>query len=99
MTRAVFAVLGTVLVGRSEEHTSELQSRVELVCRLLREKKNKRASHTGQLATRLHIPHTQCVREFRGNDVMARCATRAQGGLRRHRRTIHRMRWRAERKH
>src|SRR6266536_6447490 len=27
--------------GRSEEHTSELQSRVELVCRLLLEKKNK----------------------------------------------------------
>src|SRR5438105_11375299 len=26
-------------VGRSEEHTSELQSRVELVCRLLLEKK------------------------------------------------------------
>src|SRR5207247_11334591 len=27
---------------RSEEHTSELQSRVDLVCRLLLEKKNKR---------------------------------------------------------
>src|SRR4030043_2401878 len=27
---------------RSEEHTSELQSRLHLVCRLLREKKNKR---------------------------------------------------------
>src|SRR5438067_721034 len=27
-------------VGRSEEHTSELQSRFELVCRLLLEKKN-----------------------------------------------------------
>src|SRR2546422_3193707 len=30
--------------GRSEEHTSELQSRLHLVCRLLLEKKNK--SHT-----------------------------------------------------
>src|SRR5436305_7818061 len=30
--------------GRSEEHTSELQSRPHLVCRLLLEKKNKRAS-------------------------------------------------------
>src|SRR5215207_11122180 len=29
-------------VARSEEHTSELQSRVELVCRLLLEKKKKR---------------------------------------------------------
>src|SRR5207247_5177809 len=27
--------------GRSEEHTSELQSRVELVCRLLREKEKQ----------------------------------------------------------
>src|SRR5438105_12559583 len=30
--------------GRSEEHTSELQSRVDLVCRLLLEKKNKTVS-------------------------------------------------------
>src|SRR2546421_8701529 len=29
------------LVGRSEEHTSELQSRSDLVCRLLLEKKKK----------------------------------------------------------
>src|SRR5438874_5384143 len=32
-------------VGRSEEHTSELQSRRDLVCRLLLEKKNKLASN------------------------------------------------------
>src|SRR5207247_6588169 len=32
---------------RSEEHTSELQSRVDLVCRLLLEKKNDRRSHFG----------------------------------------------------
>src|SRR3712207_8342836 len=30
--------------GRSEEHTSELQSRQYLVCRLLLEKKNKKIS-------------------------------------------------------
>src|SRR2546422_6051697 len=30
-----------VLPGRSEEHTSELQSRLHLVCRLLLEKKKK----------------------------------------------------------
>src|SRR5438105_11892647 len=30
---------GTRRIGRSEEHTSELQSRVDLVCRLLLEKK------------------------------------------------------------
>src|SRR5690625_6462296 len=32
-------------VARSEEHTSELQSRGHLVCRLLLEKKNKCISH------------------------------------------------------
>src|SRR5690606_40119999 len=32
-----------VTVSRSEEHTSELQSRENLVCRLLLEKKNKKA--------------------------------------------------------
>src|SRR5687768_17915742 len=31
---------------RSEEHTSELQSRLHLVCRLLLEKKNKKTSIT-----------------------------------------------------
>src|SRR5688572_32307140 len=34
------AVTVTVEVGRSEEHTSELQSQSNLVCRLLLEKKN-----------------------------------------------------------
>src|SRR5690349_23548031 len=33
--------LGLVVHGRSEEHTSELQSRRDLVCRLLLEKKKK----------------------------------------------------------
>src|SRR2546421_9104153 len=32
---------------RSEEHTSELQSRSDLVCRLLLEKKKKKKSNTG----------------------------------------------------
>src|SRR2546422_6032757 len=31
-----------VVAGRSEEHTSELQSRLHLVCRLLLEKKKKK---------------------------------------------------------
>src|SRR5256884_6434516 len=38
---------------RSEEHTSELQSRLHLVCRLLLEKKNIRHQHT-----RSHRVHT-----------------------------------------
>src|SRR2546422_6527958 len=33
---------------RSEEHTSELQSRLHLVCRLLLEKKKKKKQHTTQ---------------------------------------------------
>src|SRR2546422_1310355 len=39
----VFIILAehTAALGRSEEHTSELQSRLHLVCRLLLEKKNK----------------------------------------------------------
>src|SRR5260370_13036746 len=37
----------TILIGlRSEEHTSELQSHLNLVCRLLLEKKNTLASST-----------------------------------------------------
>src|SRR2546422_3139217 len=32
--------------GRSEEHTSELQSRLHLVCRLLLEKKKKTNQHS-----------------------------------------------------
>src|SRR5438477_6666348 len=37
-----------VVVVRSEEHTSELQSHVNLVCRLLLEKKKVRLIDTGQ---------------------------------------------------
>src|SRR6266496_5742021 len=38
-TLNVFTVSGPILLMRSEEHTSELQSRRDLVCRLLLEKK------------------------------------------------------------
>src|SRR5690606_39783450 len=37
------AVLDVFFKARSEEHTSELQSRENLVCRLLLEKKNKKS--------------------------------------------------------
>src|SRR5207247_10325879 len=40
--------------ARSEEHTSELQSRVDLVCRLLLEKKKKK-----QKMTKSHLTGTQ----------------------------------------
>src|SRR2546422_6489108 len=41
---------------RSEEHTSELQSRLHLVCRLLLEKKKTLEPH--QKSTASAIPHT-----------------------------------------
>src|SRR2546429_829887 len=44
------------LVFRSEEHTSELQSRLHLVCRLLLEKKKTRTLHDKRL--RLSYPET-----------------------------------------
>src|SRR5690349_23087892 len=39
---------------RSEEHTSELQSRRDLVCRLLLEKKKKKKHHRNILHYQLH---------------------------------------------
>src|SRR2546422_8628414 len=39
---SVLAAYGSQLEARSEEHTSELQSRLHLVCRLLLEKKKKK---------------------------------------------------------
>src|SRR5690349_23482242 len=39
---------------RSEEHTSELQSRRDLVCRLLLEKKKKKKKHPTQ-HTQVHV--------------------------------------------
>src|SRR5438874_6531369 len=40
----VYGEFGAYRYARSEEHTSELQSRRDLVCRLLLEKKNKKIS-------------------------------------------------------
>src|SRR2546427_7834750 len=39
------------LLGRSEEHTSELQSQSNLVCRLLLEKKKRKHIETNRSAT------------------------------------------------
>src|SRR5438105_9439517 len=44
------------IVTRSEEHTSELQSRVDLVCRLLLEKKKKKRKPSGETYTQ---PYTR----------------------------------------
>src|SRR2546421_6068604 len=50
------AVFAGVAGARSEEHTSELQSRSDLVCRLLLEKKNKSDPYLNQQA---HKPQSQ----------------------------------------
>ena len=41
--------------GRSEEHTSELQSPMYLVCRLLLEKKKKKTKQENKMKIKLHI--------------------------------------------
>src|SRR5262249_21096454 len=42
----LLAINGAIALKRSEEHTSELQSLTNLVCRLLLEKKKKATTHT-----------------------------------------------------
>src|SRR5690606_41145209 len=46
----------TQRAGRSEEHTSELQSRENLVCRLLLEKKKKNSQRSGGSLRMLRAP-------------------------------------------
>src|SRR6266571_6378824 len=45
--------------GRSEEHTSELQSHVNLVCRLLLEKKKKKQAPLSRAAAYEPLPSRQ----------------------------------------
>src|SRR3712207_6856017 len=51
---AAWVLLGYGLPVRSEEHTSELQSRQYLVCRLLLEKKKKHVSNLIKLIYSIH---------------------------------------------
>src|SRR3989442_4984799 len=55
-TNPSYATAHENLGDRSEEHTSELQSRPHLVCRLLREKKKKRG--TSHSTDHNGCPHT-----------------------------------------
>src|SRR5438445_8923886 len=61
--QALFRMGITFNVYRSEEHTSELQSRQYLVCRLLLEKKkitiNKNDNHVGVIRSRVN--HTIAI--------------------------------------
>src|ERR1022692_1932527 len=67
---------------RSEEHTSELQSPCNLVCRLLLEKKNKiglRISHTDSksVAAGARCTHAGTCRIHRYRRALGRCAAHA----------------------
>src|SRR5207302_7389371 len=56
-------VLAAQAGGRSEEHTSELQSRENLVCRLLLEKKKKKKIRMNRKKTRNRMQiHRRCRR-------------------------------------
>src|SRR2546422_5994289 len=49
LIRGTGIVKGTLAAGRSEEHTSELQSRLHLVCRLLLEKKKTQTVNVNEI--------------------------------------------------
>src|SRR5947207_6121872 len=69
-TRANVATLaqrGVQVFGRSEEHTSELQSHSDLVCRLLLEKKKK----THNRSRRNVIPERKSVLNRQGCRIAA----------------------------
>src|SRR2546429_968881 len=63
-----------VAAGRSEEHTSELQSRLHLVCRLLLEKKKNPMSHTSSaISSRDTTSPDECARSAsRRNSLVLR---------------------------
>src|SRR2546429_5598225 len=54
--RQMCGSLGAEQHGRSEEHTSELQSRLHLVCRLLLEKKKRSVHRKGRAAAGVCSP-------------------------------------------
>src|SRR2546430_6087711 len=54
--------------ARSEEHTSELQSQSNLVCRLLLEKKKKTTSRTRLRHRAVSLAH--CLRDARPRDTL-----------------------------
>src|SRR2546429_4094536 len=57
-SRALYCSCAGVRLRRSEEHTSELQSRLHLVCRLLLEKKKKPPPN--DKSSTLTTPHRAC---------------------------------------
>src|SRR2546429_3334078 len=62
----IYTRLREQIARRSEEHTSELQSRLHLVCRLLLEKKKTKSlwsAYSSQTTTRIYfLPLVKCSR-------------------------------------
>src|SRR2546430_11566077 len=61
MTTLTFPTRSMPCATRSEEHTSELQSQSNLVCRLLLEKKKKNTSTYINLLHRLYVHATRIL--------------------------------------
>src|SRR3989442_4381417 len=59
---------------RSEEHTSELQSRPHLVCRLLLEKKKKQDKKTCSLSERSQTQHDDAAGALVRRAPIGRCS-------------------------
>src|SRR3989442_3875389 len=59
-----------VAIKRSEEHTSELQSRPHLVCRLLLEKKNKTMTHVSRVGACGKLEYCAAAHSLRSQNVM-----------------------------
>src|SRR5204862_1041121 len=74
-----------LLAGRSEEHTSELQSRRDLVCRLLLEKKKPdkrlRRRARGESAGRNSHPHCPAQTDHGGGDHPSTSWVTSRGSL------------------
>src|ERR1039458_5793084 len=74
---------GSVILSRSEEHTSELQSLRHLVCRLLLEKKKKDIEQApAHPTTRPDPHHPQAGWRSRRDALPVRGARRTAGGKR-----------------
>src|SRR5438034_4492600 len=56
--------------GRSEEHTSELQSHSDLVCRLLLEKKKKELTVRKDVEQARHVDRNQCEERVIGQKAV-----------------------------
>src|SRR2546428_9772166 len=62
--------------GRSEEHTSELQSRSDLVCRLLLEKKKKKSKdiNTEKKQKKSHTSASSIMRDRLDSKLISSCS-------------------------